>query len=193
MAEPTSRPPNVLWIFADQLRHHALGCNGDDDARTPNIDRLAARGLVCETAVSQCPVCMPFRGGLVTGQYCNVHGVRVHGDLLTPDRRTVAHAFREAGYRTSYVGKLHLASTNSNWTTSLARPRCVSFSRTCMRGSAGPSWNPESRFRISCASSPRNSESRESGRCRPPESARLRTCLREPCADVRPDTRSGVG
>ena len=112
-----STRPNVLWIMADQLRHQALGCNGDPNARTPNLDRLAAEGVVCETAVSPYPVCMPFRAGLLTGQYAHVHGLRVHGDLLTPDRRTVAHAYREAGYRTSYVGKLHLASTNSNWTT----------------------------------------------------------------------------
>ena len=111
----TADRPNVLWIFADQLRHQALGCNGDADARTPNIDRLASEGVVCETAVSQCPVCMPFRAGLVTGQYNHVHGLRVHGDLLTPDRRTIAHAYRAAGYATSYVGKLHLASTNSHW------------------------------------------------------------------------------
>jgi arylsulfatase A-like enzyme len=109
--------PNVLWIMADQLRHQALACNGDANAQTPNIDRLASEGVVCETAVSQYPVCMPFRAGLVTGQHAHVHGLRVHGDLLRPGRRTVAHAFRGAGYRTSYVGKLHLASTNSNWTT----------------------------------------------------------------------------
>ena len=109
--------PNVLWLFPDQLRYQALGCNGDPNARTPNIDRLAAEGVACDLAGSQCPVCMPFRGGLVTGQYGHVNGLRVHGDLLAPDRRTVAHAFREAGYLTSYVGKLHLASTNSNWTT----------------------------------------------------------------------------
>ena len=109
------RRPNMLWIMADQLRHQALGCNGDPNARTPNLDRLAAEGTVCETAISQCPVCMPFRAGLVTGQYGHVNGLRVHGDLLAPDRRTIAHAYRDAGYRTSYVGKLHLASTNSNW------------------------------------------------------------------------------
>ncbi len=109
--------PNMLWIMADQLRHQALGCNGDPNARTPNLDRLAAEGTVCETAVSQCPVCMPFRAGLVTGQYGHVNGLRVHGDLLVPERRTIAHAYRDAGYRTSYVGKLHLASTNSNWST----------------------------------------------------------------------------
>ena len=109
--------PNVLWLFADQLRHHALACNGDPNARTPALDRLAAEGVACDLAVSQCPVCMPFRAGLVTGQYGHVNGLRVHGDLLAPGCRTVAHAFRDAGYRTSYVGKLHLASTNSNWTT----------------------------------------------------------------------------
>jgi len=109
--------PNVLWIMADQLRRQALASNGDPNARTPVLDRLAAEGTVCDMAVSQCPVCMPFRAGLVTGQYNHVHGLRVHGDFLRPDRHTVAHAYREAGYRTSYVGKLHLAGTNSNWTT----------------------------------------------------------------------------
>lgn len=112
-----SSRPNVLWLFADQLRHQALACNGDPNARTPALDRLAAEGVVCDLAVSQCPVCMPFRAGLVTGEYGHVNGLRVHGDLLAPGCRTVAHAFRDAGYRTSYVGKLHLASTNSNWTT----------------------------------------------------------------------------
>jgi len=109
--------PNVLWIFADQLRHQALGCNGDPNVRTPHIDRLAREGVTCETAVSHYPVCMPFRAGLMTGQYAHVHGCRVHGDILAPDTHTVAHTFREAGYRTSYVGKLHLASTNSDWST----------------------------------------------------------------------------
>jgi len=110
-----SDKPNVLWIFADQMRHHALACNGDPNVKTPNLDRLAREGVTCETAVSHYPVCMPFRAGLVTGQYAHVHGCRVHGDLLAADTHTVAHTFQEAGYRTSYVGKLHLASTNSYW------------------------------------------------------------------------------
>lgn len=108
---------NVLWIFADQLRHVALSCNGDPNSQTPNLDRLAAGGVACDMAVSQCPVCMPFRAGLMTGQYGNVNGVRVHGDMLSPEKRTIAHAYRDVGYRTSYVGKLHLASTNSDWST----------------------------------------------------------------------------
>jgi len=111
--------PNLLWIMTDHLRHQALGCNGDPNARTPNLDRLAAQGTVCELAFSHYPVCTPFRAGLLTGQYNHINGVRVHGDLLPPDRRTIAHAFRRAGYRTSYVGKWHLASTNGlpSWQT----------------------------------------------------------------------------
>ncbi|HUT37466.1 MAG TPA: sulfatase [Planctomycetota bacterium] len=109
--------PNVLWIMADQLRPQALGCHGDPNARSPRLDRLAAQGAACERAFTPCSVCMPARAALVTGQYGHRNGLRVHGDFLPPDRRTIAHAFRQAGYRTSYVGKLHLASTNSNWTT----------------------------------------------------------------------------
>lgn len=127
--------PNLLWIMTDQLRHQALGCNGDPNARTPNLDRLAAQGTVCAAVFSYYPVCMPFRAGLVTGQYNHVHGIRVHGDLLPPDRRTIAHAFRQAGYRTSYVGEWHLASTNGlpSWQT-----RCCSgddyWGHPCLRG-----------------------------------------------------------
>ena len=101
--------PNLLWLFCDQLRYHALACNGDRNVPTPNLDRLAAGGVRCTHAVSHYPVCMPFRAGLVTGQYAHVHGLRVQGDLLPPRRRTIAHAFRHAGYRTSWVGKWHLA------------------------------------------------------------------------------------
>ncbi|HAX95063.1 MAG TPA: hypothetical protein DCY35_00850 [Prolixibacteraceae bacterium] len=106
--------PNVLWIMCDQLRRHSLSCYGDSNVQTPSLDRLAREGVQCELGISSSPVCMPFRASLVTGQYCNEHGVRIHGDLLTSDRRTIAHTFRAAGYRTSYVGKWHLASSVSD-------------------------------------------------------------------------------
>ena len=103
------RPPNVLWIVADQLRYHALACHGDPNVATPAIDSLAAGGVDCSEAVSQYPVCTPFRAGLMTGQHAHVNGVMRHGDFLDPSKRTVAHAFNDAGYRTSFVGKWHLA------------------------------------------------------------------------------------
>ena len=101
--------PNVLWLFADQLRYHALSCSGDLNVRTPNIDRLATEGVRCTGAYSDYPVCVPFRAGLMTGQHATTCGAPLHGDILHYDRRTIAHAFRETGYRTSYVGKWHLA------------------------------------------------------------------------------------
>ena len=104
--------PNLLWIITDHLRYQALSGNGNLNVDTPNIDRLAQEGVACDYAISQYPVCTPFRAGLVTGQYNHINGVRVHGDLLPPDRRTIAHAFRDAGYRTSWVGKWHLAGVN---------------------------------------------------------------------------------
>jgi len=107
--EKMNKKTNVLWLMCDQLRYHALSCNGDPNIRTPNIDRLAAEGVRFTNAYSNYPVCIPFRAGLVTGQYPTTCGVPVHGDMLHYDKRTIAHAFREAGYRTSYVGKWHLA------------------------------------------------------------------------------------
>jgi arylsulfatase A-like enzyme len=104
--------PNVLWVMCDQLRGQALGCAGDPNAVTPRLDRLAAAGARFETAVSQYPVCTPFRGGLVTGRHASANGCRVHGDLLPPSERTVAHAFNDAGYRTGWVGKWHLGSVS---------------------------------------------------------------------------------
>ena len=101
--------PNLLWIFCDQLRYHALSCNGDPNIQTPNIDRLASEGVRCTNAYSHYPVCVPFRAGLVTGQYATTCNVPFHGDILHPGHHTIADSFRDAGYRTSYVGKWHLA------------------------------------------------------------------------------------
>ena len=108
MSDASARP-NVLWIFADQLRYHALSSSGDPNVATPHIDRLVAQGVTCTQAVSQYPVCVPFRASLVTGNLSPRNGTMRHGDYLPPGTPTIAHAFREAGYATSYVGKWHLA------------------------------------------------------------------------------------
>jgi arylsulfatase A-like enzyme len=100
--------PNVLWIVADQLRYQALSSSGDPNVPTPHIDRLVAEGVSCAQAVSQYPVCVPFRASLVTGNLSPRNGTVRHGDYLPPGTPTVAHAFKAAGYRTSYVGKWHL-------------------------------------------------------------------------------------
>ena len=62
-----SRHPNMIWIFADQLRAQALGCNGDPNVYTPNLDMLSQTGIQVEGGVSGMPLCCPFRGSLFDG------------------------------------------------------------------------------------------------------------------------------
>lgn len=100
--------PNILVILCDQLRRQALSCHGDPNIRTPALDGLAARGTRCDRAYSTYPICVPFRYTLMTGQYA--HSRRIPGIdwRMSPDERTLADEFNEAGYDTLYVGKWHL-------------------------------------------------------------------------------------
>jgi len=101
--------PNILFILSDQLRRSALGCHGDPDARTPNIDALADRGVRCDATNSTYPICVPYRFSLMTGQYAHSRQVPGIEWRMSPTERTLADEFNEAGYETVYVGKWHLA------------------------------------------------------------------------------------
>ena len=100
--------PNILFVFADQLRYTALGLNGNPVVRTPHLDGLAADGLVFDQAFSSCPICSPYRGQILTGRYSHANGVVCNEYRMADDQVTIAHALREHGYRTAYIGKLHL-------------------------------------------------------------------------------------
>src|ERR1035437_1583000 len=89
--------PNVLWICGDQHRARALGCSGDPNLNTPNIDRLATDGLAIEGAVAGCPLCSPYRGSLLTGRYPH-HAVPGHEMPVPLGMPTIAQPFNEAGY-----------------------------------------------------------------------------------------------
>ncbi len=102
------RNPNVLLVFADQLRLQALGYAGDANAITPRIDRLAAESCSFTTAVSGCPVCSPARASLLTGQYPDRHGVFVNDVYLRESTDAMGHLFKRAGYDTAYIGKWHI-------------------------------------------------------------------------------------
>jgi len=99
--------PNVIWVFGDQHRGQALGCAGDPNVHTPNIDRLAADGVCFPNAVGGCPLCCPYRGSLLSGRYPH-HAVAGHEDQLDPNLPNVAAPFKQAGYRTGYFGKWHV-------------------------------------------------------------------------------------
>jgi len=100
--------PNVVFAFSDQHRAHAMGCAGNDDVVTPNFDRLASNGTRYANACANDPVCSPSRGSLITGQYPTTHGVVSNDIQLPTDVPSIAEAFRDAGYRTGYIGKWHL-------------------------------------------------------------------------------------
>jgi arylsulfatase A-like enzyme len=100
--------PNLIYVFADQLRYQALGYAGDARAATPNIDRFAEQGANLYNAVSNYPVCAPYRASLLTGKYPTSTGMVINELRMNPDQRCLGHILTEANYRTGYVGKWHL-------------------------------------------------------------------------------------
>lgn len=101
-------PPNVLILLTDQWRAQATGYSGDPNARTPNLDSLAAMSVNFKNAVSGMPVCSPFRASLLTGQRPLTHGVFMNDVQLDTNAVTMAKVFASEGYNTGYIGKWHL-------------------------------------------------------------------------------------
>jgi arylsulfatase A-like enzyme len=106
--QSTGRPPNVLLILPDEWRAQALGCMGNSDVHTPNLDRLAAEGTLFRHTLANTPVCCPARANILTGTYTSRNGMVANDLRLKESARTIADSFAAAGYRTGYVGKWHL-------------------------------------------------------------------------------------
>lgn len=104
----TSQKPNILFVFADQLRSQELSCYGGVNIQTPNLDRLADEGLMMTNAFSTYPICSPFRGMLMTGLYPLHSGISNNDHPLNPELRSFAKAIKKQGYHTAYIGKWHL-------------------------------------------------------------------------------------
>ncbi len=106
-AAPAKRP-NILFILPDQFRAQALGCMGNPDCHTPNIDRLAAEGLVLPNTFANTPVCCPARANILTGTYAHRNGMVANDLRLRESETSVASLLAGAGYRTGFIGKWHL-------------------------------------------------------------------------------------
>ncbi|MFW5858024.1 MAG: sulfatase [Planctomycetota bacterium] len=102
------RRRNVITIHTDQQRADSLGCMGNPVCRTPNLDALAARGVLYRNHYTVNPVCMPSRAACITGRYPQANRVLDNGIPLPADQVTCPQVFRDAGYRTASFGKLHL-------------------------------------------------------------------------------------
>jgi arylsulfatase A-like enzyme len=104
---------NILFIFTDQQNRYALSCMGNPNIETPNLDKLAQKGVLFRRCYSNDPVCGPFRGSLLTGQYTSTCGVLTNNLPLPYGTKTFADALNEAGYDTSWVGKWHLGGNGN--------------------------------------------------------------------------------
>lgn len=102
-----SRKPNILFIMADQLRWDYLGYAGHQHVKTPNIDRLAAKGVRFDRAFVQAPVCGGSRMSFYSGRYNLTHGATYNNFPLRIDERTMGDYLRPEGYRAVLVGKTH--------------------------------------------------------------------------------------
>ena len=125
-ASAEEKPPNVVFIFADDLGYGDLSCYGATKVQTPNIDKLATEGRRFTDAHSASAVCTPSRYGLLTGEYpfrgkggAGIWGPCSHSQslLIDTDKLTLGQLFKDKGYATAAIGKWHLGfgEGKTNW------------------------------------------------------------------------------
>ncbi len=108
------RKPNVIFLFADDLGYGDLGCYGQKEIKTPNLDRMAAEGMRFMQHYSGSTVCAPSRCVLMTGLHTGHCLIRGNGLVpLRPEDVTVAELLKGAGYATALCGKWGLGEEGS--------------------------------------------------------------------------------
>ncbi|MCB1091064.1 MAG: sulfatase-like hydrolase/transferase, partial [Verrucomicrobiae bacterium] len=101
--------PNVLFLICDDLNTD-LGCYGHPQVKSPNIDKLAARGVRFENAYCQYPLCGPSRASFMTGLYPDQTLIQTNGIFLRerlPNVKSMSQMFRDAGYFATRIGKIY--------------------------------------------------------------------------------------
>jgi len=111
---------NILFVFIDDMGYADLGCYGNKEVATPNIDQLAREGIQFNQFYVNAPICSPSRVAVMTGQYPSRWGITSYIDnrhanasrgmrnSLSLDAPFVARNLQEAGYYTAHIGKWHM-------------------------------------------------------------------------------------
>ncbi|MGF1680329.1 sulfatase family protein [Photobacterium minamisatsumaniensis] len=133
---PQKKKPNLLIVFPDEMRTQSLGFMNQDRSDTPNINRFAKQGVFLRQAVSNFPLCTPFRGMLMTGQYPYRNGIQGNSHTAMPGnfggkdfgielkKSTVTWSdiLKRNGYNMGYIGKWHLDTPEAPFVPSYNNP-----------------------------------------------------------------------
>ncbi len=108
----TVEKPNVIFLLTDDQRWDAVGCMGNSVIKTPNMDRLAAKGVLFNNNFVTTSICAPSRASIFTGQYQRRHGIDDFNKGFSPSAwaQTYPMLLRQAGYYTGFVGKYGMAN-----------------------------------------------------------------------------------
>ena len=106
-ADDSASPPNIIFLFADDQCTYSVGCYGNKDVQTPNMDRLARDGMIFDRHYNTTAICMASRATVFTGMYeyktgCNFGHGNMHADVWA---KSYPVLLREAGYLTAFAGK----------------------------------------------------------------------------------------
>jgi arylsulfatase A-like enzyme len=109
MRDRVQTRPNILLITTDQQRGDCLSLAGHPVLETPHLDFLGHSGTFFRRGYAECPICVPARRTIMSGQSPAAHGVLTNHNAPFEPGRTLAGELRAAGYQTEMVGKLHLS------------------------------------------------------------------------------------
>lgn len=147
-------PPNILFIFADDWGYGDLGCYGNKEVETPNLDKFALQGVRFEQFYVTSGVCSPSRSSVITGHFPAAH--QIHGHFAGNDQNAkrnmpnwldanlpvyLPRLMQQVGYKTAHFGKWHLGGGGEpNGDLSAPEPKAYGYDETRVWNGNGPTW-----------------------------------------------------
>lgn len=150
----SATPPNIILLMADDLGWGDTGYNSHPALQTPNLDSMAAEGVVLTRFYAAAPVCSPTRGSCLTGRHPNRYGIfSANVGHLPEEELTLAELLKAQGYRTGHFGKWHLGTLTRDtldanrggkpqFANEYAPPWLHGFETCFSTESKVPTWNP---------------------------------------------------